>query len=157
MGRLADDNLQAFLMSMVNPIPAQLRLLEAAKCDHLLVAADFPAFKPAVTAITSRRPLTVVDIANVDHWIAKDKVKEYPFTATLSENPQRPFVCIHTSGSTGESASREFNSNTVADRSFRPSRLDHLYLCGFVGVQVLQPSSRGGARCAYVKPRDVGK
>lgn len=95
---------------MVNPVPAQLRLLEAAKCNHLLVAADFPAFKPAVAAITSRRPLNVVDIASVDHWIAKDKVKEYPFTATLRDNPRRPFVSIHTSGSTGELTLESLNA-----------------------------------------------
>ncbi|KUJ10780.1 uncharacterized protein LY89DRAFT_739770 [Mollisia scopiformis] len=85
---------KAFLMSMVNPVPAQLRLLEAAKCDHLLVAADFPAFKPAITAMASRRPLKVVEIASVDHWIAKDKAKEYPFRATLSDNPRQPFVFL---------------------------------------------------------------
>ena len=87
---------------MVNPVPAQLRLLEAAKCDNLLVAADFPAFKPVVAAIASKRALNIVEILSVDHWTAKDKVEEYPFTATLSDNPRRPFVAIHTSGSTGE-------------------------------------------------------
>lgn len=91
---------------MVNPVPAQLRLLEATKCYHLLVAADFPAFKPAVDAMKSKRSLNVVDIASVDHWIAQDKVKEYPFTATLSDNPRRPFVSLHTSGSTGNLNSR---------------------------------------------------
>ncbi|TVY45835.1 Non-canonical non-ribosomal peptide synthetase [Lachnellula subtilissima] len=92
---------KAFLMSQVNPVPAQLRLLEDTKCDHLLVARDFPVFSPVLDAIASHRQVNIVDIESVDHWIAKDRVEKYCFTATLSSNPRRPFVVLHTSGSTG--------------------------------------------------------
>lgn len=53
-------------------------------------------------AIATKRQLKVVEIDSVDILISKDKVEEYPFTATLSDDPRRPFVVIHTSGSTGK-------------------------------------------------------
>jgi hypothetical protein len=119
---------------MVNPIAAQLRLLESAKCNHLLVAADFPAFKPAVAAITSRRPLDVVDIASVDHWMAKDKAKEYPFTATLRDNPHRPFVSIHTSGSTGELTLEILDSIAAQIKLTNPKGLPDLITYTFAAL-----------------------
>lgn len=86
--------------------------MEATKCDNLLIAKDFPAFRPVLDSITTKRQLRIVEIESVDNLIAKHKVEEYPFTATLNDDPRRPFVVIHTSGSTGECFS-EYSSLSV--------------------------------------------
>ncbi|KAF7865459.1 hypothetical protein EAF04_006434 [Stromatinia cepivora] len=89
---------KALLMSLYNPVPAQLNLLEVTKCQNILVAADFPSFKPILTAILARRPMKCVEMESVSHWIAKGIVPHYPFSATLAECPHRLFVVLHTSG-----------------------------------------------------------
>jgi hypothetical protein len=76
-------------------------LLEATGCHILLVAQDFPALIPLVTSLASKKELQVIPFNATSHWIGQDKVVEYPFHATLEKDASRPFVILHTSGSTG--------------------------------------------------------
>ena len=89
------------LISPANTIAAQVKLLEATECNVLLLAGDFPIFKSAVVAIQALRELRVVEFDCLDHWLAKEKVLVYPFQAMLTDDPRRPYVVLHTSGSTG--------------------------------------------------------
>ena len=89
------------LVSPANSTEAQVKLLEAVNCNCILTAEDFPAIKPALSAIAAKRDVQIVPVSSVDHWLASERVPLYPFRATLDDDPQRPFVVLHTSGSTG--------------------------------------------------------
>jgi acyl-coenzyme A synthetase/AMP-(fatty) acid ligase len=93
---------QAQYVSWVNPIPAQLMLFESTKCTKLIVAADYEAWMPTAEAILAERDMQKVLLRSVDHWLDEGPARPYPFDAKLSDDPRRPFVVLHTSGSTGE-------------------------------------------------------
>lgn len=75
--------------------------MTASNCDTILVAKDFPPFGPALSAILSGRPMKVVHVESLEHWLEDEKLPVYHFEAKLSENPTRPYAILHTSGSTG--------------------------------------------------------
>ena len=101
---------KAMLLSPANSIAAQLNLLEATRCKVLLTAVDFLPFAPATSAILGRREMEHASVESVEYWLASEKVPEYPFIATLDDNIHRPFVILHTSGSTGKSCLSGFVS-----------------------------------------------
>ena len=86
---------------MRNTVEGQLKLFDATECYILLVAEDLPTRTSLVTALASKRELQIVLFQNLDQWIGQEKVPEYPFHATLENDASRPFVILHTSGSTG--------------------------------------------------------
>ena len=90
------------LISPTNSIAGHLKLLESMQCTIMLLAGDFPAFRPASTAILAMRNMEMVELESLEYWLASERVLPYPFEATLDDNPIRPFVVLHTSGSTGK-------------------------------------------------------
>ena len=76
-------------------------LLESTKCTKLIIAEDFEAFKPAADAILAKKTMEKLLLSPLDHWLKEKTVDTYPFEAKLSDDPRRPFVVLHTSGSTG--------------------------------------------------------
>ena len=45
--------------------------------------------------------MKVVQVESLEHWLDDEKLPVYHFEAKLSENPNRPYAILHTSGSTG--------------------------------------------------------
>ena len=91
------------LVSPANSIAAQLKLLEATNCKTLLMAGDFIVFKPAAAAIASKREMHIVEVESLEALLEKERVPLYAFRARLEDDPRRPYVVLHTSGSTGTS------------------------------------------------------
>lgn len=90
------------LVSPVNSVAGQIELLKATQCDIFLTAEDFPSFKPVADAIAAQRKMKFVGVRSLQYWLDREeKVEIYPFKGTLEENSHRPFVVLHTSGSTG--------------------------------------------------------
>ena len=94
-------DVQAMLVSPANSIAAQLKLLEATNCKTLLMAEDFTIFKPAAAAIASKREMQIVEVERLEALLEKERVVPYTFRARLEDDPRRPYVVLHTSGSTG--------------------------------------------------------
>ena len=92
------------LVSPANSIAAQLKLLEATNCKELLMAADFTVFKPAAAAIASKREVQLVEVESLESLLDKERVPLYAFQVELKDDPRRPYVVLHTSGSTGTSS-----------------------------------------------------
>jgi hypothetical protein len=79
---------------------AQLRLLQATECKVLVIAQDFLLSKPFTTAL-ARNDIHVLQIKLQKHWLDHEGVPSFAFNASFKECPERPFVVLHTSGSTG--------------------------------------------------------
>ena len=90
------------LISPTNSILGHVNLLDIMQCKKMLLAGDFPAFRPTTTAILAIRNMEIVELESLDYWLASEDAMPYPFGVTLDNNPMRPFVVLHTSGSTGE-------------------------------------------------------
>ena len=112
------------LVSPINSIAGQLHLLEATQCKIFLTAKDFPPFKAVATAISAQREMRFVDVESQSYWLSDNRVEIYSFEATLEENPHRPFVIIHTSGSTGEFYSL---LSVIECSPIRIAQTDHAY------------------------------
>ena len=91
-------------MSPANSIAAQLKLLEATNCKTLLMAGDFTVFEPAAAAIVSKREMRIAEVESLESLLKKERVPLYGFQVGLKDDPRRPYVVLHTSGSTGTSS-----------------------------------------------------
>lgn len=91
---------QLLLIGLRNSLEANLNLLEDTNCNVFLMPPRFPL--PVVKQILEARPMQVVEIESFPHW-ADDELrhKPYPYTKTIEEAKQDPFLVMHTSGSTG--------------------------------------------------------
>lgn len=93
--------METLLLSPRNSTAGLLKLLDSCNCRILLTAKDFDALSPVVTALASKRKLQVHSVEDVQHWIDQPEVPKYAFQASLPANAARPFVILHSSGSTG--------------------------------------------------------
>ncbi|PVH97643.1 acetyl-CoA synthetase-like protein [Periconia macrospinosa] len=96
----AKVNRKAFLVSPRNSVAAQLQLFDTTECKVLIVAQGFQLPEPLTTALTAR-DTKILPSKPQRHWLEHDSVSGFPFNASLKDCPERPFVVLHTSGSTG--------------------------------------------------------
>mgnify|MGYP005988557285 CR=1 FL=1 len=89
------------LNSPRNTLEAHLSLLEQTDCHVFLQPPVFPL--PVVKQIEEARPMKVVIIPGLQHWIGAEtgEHRPYPYNRTFAEARLEPFVVLHTSGSTG--------------------------------------------------------
>ncbi|PVH91939.1 acetyl-CoA synthetase-like protein [Periconia macrospinosa] len=91
---------KALLLSPRNSIAAQMRLFEATDCKTVILAQGFPLPEPFSAAL-AERGAKILQIKPQTFWLGHEHVPVFEFNASLSDNPGRPFVAFHTSGSTG--------------------------------------------------------
>lgn len=87
------------LSSPRNTLNAHLSLLEKTDCNTFLMPPVFPL--PIVKQIQDARPMKVITIPGINHWLEDGTVPLYPYIKTFAEAKYDPFVVLHTSGSTG--------------------------------------------------------
>ena len=131
------------LIAPRNSTTAQLKLLNASNCNTILVAKDFPSFGPPLSAILSKNPMKVVHFASLAHWLENEKSPVYHFEAKLSDNPTRPYVILHTSGSTGLCS---YSLNLSHLMECRIARTNHLYVWRSWGLSKVSRSGTNGPR-----------
>ena len=131
------------LVSPANSIAAQLKLLEATDCKTLLMASDFTVFKPAAAALASKRELRIAEVESLEVLLEKERVPLYALEVGLKDDPRRPFVVLHTSGSTG--ISFPF-MNTLSLRANRVSGLPEPIVYSFAAQQAYR---------RYVSAKDI--
>ena len=131
------------LVSPANSIAAQLKLLKATNCKTLLMAGDFTVFKPAAAAIASEREIQIVEVANLESLLEKERVPLYAFEVGLKDDPRRPYVVLHTSGSTGISSPV---MNALSLRANRMSGLPEPIVYSFAAQQAYR---------RYVSAKDI--
>jgi acyl-coenzyme A synthetase/AMP-(fatty) acid ligase len=73
------------------------KLIEQVDGD-ILITTSSPF--PVSVEILSQRPMRTFTIPSLDELYAA-KTEPYPFTKTYAQHKQEPFVCLHTSGTTG--------------------------------------------------------
>src|SRR5436305_4384733 len=56
---------------------------------------------PIVNGILSKRPMKIVIVPDIEDWLDRDHVLQYPFHKSYAEARYEPFAVFHTSGSTG--------------------------------------------------------
>ncbi|KAI9649088.1 hypothetical protein NHQ30_001655 [Ciborinia camelliae] len=89
----------SFLSSHRNSIEAHLSLLEATSCRHVML----PEGAPTVTKkILAARPMETFSLPDLDYFInSDDTIEHYPWHRKFDEMKDKPFLILHTSGSTG--------------------------------------------------------
>ncbi|CAM1502330.1 Fc.00g043140.m01.CDS01 [Cosmosporella sp. VM-42] len=87
------------LNSPRNTLEAHLSLFEETHCNTFLLPPRFPL--PIVGKILEARPMRVVEIFDMKHWVEGGPEEPYPYSKTYAEAKSEPFVVLHTSGSTG--------------------------------------------------------
>ena len=92
------DLAQAFLTSHRNSLEAHLTLLDKIQCQKLLVADQAPA---VTYSILAERPMMELRMPGFDFFEVNEQVENYPWKGTFNEVRDKPFVILHTSGSTG--------------------------------------------------------
>lgn len=89
------------LVSPQNSLEAQVKLLMETDYKFLMIAGDFSSFDTMCAAIEDRTPVTVFKVERIEHWLDDEAVPESPFTDAVGDDPSRPYIIIHSSGSTG--------------------------------------------------------
>ena len=79
-------------------VKAHLALLESLECHTLLTP---PKMAPITEQILSNRQMQTLIVPDLQSWLEPGDIPTYPFNKTQDEARNEPFVCLHTSGSTG--------------------------------------------------------
>lgn len=75
-----------------------MALLEALDCDILLEAEE--SFEESKD-IQSKRVMQTIRVPSLQYWLELGQTPAYLFTRTFAQAKDEPFVCVHTSGTTG--------------------------------------------------------
>ena len=87
-----------FLVSPRNSIEAYEFLFKETAATTLVVSSDAP---PIVDKILAAIPMQRLVVPELQDLLAEDPVEAIPFTKTFEEYRLKPWIILHTSGSTG--------------------------------------------------------
>ncbi|KAJ9143066.1 NRPS-like enzyme [Pleurostoma richardsiae] len=88
-----------FFVSPRNSLEAHLSLLEQAKTSTFLTPEEYDF--PLMSQIESQRPLRKFTIPSLEDLLSAEPVDPVPFRASFEEVRLKPWLILHTSGSTG--------------------------------------------------------
>ena len=80
-------------------VEGYLALLEGLDCNILLETQG--SRSPLIEEVLSKRPMEGFAVPDLDYWLQPGDNPRYPFLKTFAQARDKPFVCLHTSGSTG--------------------------------------------------------
>lgn len=86
-----------FLSPRNNP-EANVHLLESLQCTKILSTQPSP---PGLDAIVKRRPVRMISVPGIHEWFEGPPATLRPFNKTFGQMRHKPFVIVHSSGSTG--------------------------------------------------------
>jgi acyl-coenzyme A synthetase/AMP-(fatty) acid ligase/thioester reductase-like protein len=91
-----------FFPSPHNTTTVQAHLLSATKSTRFLYASEYAVnVNEILSNQASTVPIKGTQVPSLDHFLAKDIVEPVPYTCIFDEVRHKPFVILHTSGTTG--------------------------------------------------------
>jgi acyl-CoA synthetase (AMP-forming)/AMP-acid ligase II len=135
---------QVLFSSHLNSLHVHLSLMTKVDCRSLFYSAG-----TQVDDILAARPMAHVLIPDLDELLdVDDRAEWYPYTKTYREGALDPYMCLHTSGTTGDPKPLLFNHaiiNSIFAQRLLPDVEGRPHVADIItpglGVRVLMPVS----------------